>query len=193
MLCAAADRLVIFSWSRRSGRSVRLGLQDQLNTRQQIVGVVRVFSGLCKGLLRLPPVSTELAAGLLYGTRRVTVAIQPSTVARIWHRHLQSPGRDLAVVVRPHPVRRVAPGSSRGRTRSARRAELARRARRQRARGPGHRTRRLGADRTGQEGQRGRTTCKCGNSQWRKWPSRRGRVVTRWQESRDRWQGDLRR
>ena len=50
---------------------------------------------------------------------------EPSSRDRgIWHRQPQSPGRDLAVGVRPHPVRRVAHSSSRGAPvhRSARRA-----------------------------------------------------------------------
>jgi hypothetical protein len=52
----------------------------------------------------------------------------------------------------------------------------ARRARRQRTCGPGQRTLLLGVDRAGQDGQRGWTTCKCGNRHWQTWLSRRARV-----------------
>jgi hypothetical protein len=40
---------------------------------------MHVFSGLCKGRLRFPPVFTGLAARLLYGTRRVAVRRHPAT------------------------------------------------------------------------------------------------------------------
>ena len=74
------------------------------------------FPGLCKGLLRLPLYSPDSrrGSGPAQGARRRT-AIQPSTVARIWHRQRQKPwAGDLAAHARPSSVRRAAPRSSRG-------------------------------------------------------------------------------
>ena len=97
---------------------------------------------------------------------------------------------------RPRPLRRVAPcflmwrtsaptdapgcataqpgasAAQRNQRASAGLTASARRAHRQRTRGPSQRPRLLGADRTGWNGQRGWITCKCGNSRWQEWPSR---------------------
>ena len=64
-----------------------------LITHPPVFGVMHVFSGLCKGLLRLPPVLTGLydeAPGTARAAQRLA-AIQPSAVARTRHRQRQNP------------------------------------------------------------------------------------------------------
>jgi hypothetical protein len=102
----------------------------------------------------------------------------------------------LAAGTRTRPLRRVAPcffmwrtsaptdapgcataqpgasAAQRNQRASAALTASARRAHRQRTRGPSPRARLLGADRTGWNAQRGWITCKCGNSRWQEWLDR---------------------
>jgi len=179
---------------------------------------MHVFPAYLTGRLCLLPVFTGLAARAPAHCelRGGAPPGQPSAVVRTWHRHRQSlgwatcrpvPGHVPCATPRlvPHVAQQRAgrrAGMRHGATlrlsgaahqpaqRRTDTSGAARRAHRQRTR-PWSAGAAPGSGSGRQDGQCGWATCKCGNSHWQTWPSRQARVVTGWQESRDRRGGDL--
>jgi len=195
----------------RTGRSALSLPQSRCRRNGHGFGDMRVFPAYLQGGCAYRPYSPDSRRGS--GTARAAqrhAAIQPSTAARAWHRQRQNPDWVTErLTPGQSPVRRTAPGSSRGGPvrRQARRAAPRRNPAPERCSAP-VRPAPDGHHRRAEPAVSERATLASGRGSW-EWtrppgqPARldylqmrqqslagmalqEGRVVTRWQESRDR-------